>query len=62
MTPIKSIGLGALVPALSRRFCAIDRVDPASGVRPMLPYVLKPLAGTLVVAAVPWLSIGVLAR
>jgi hypothetical protein len=35
-------------------------VDPAKGVRPMLPYMLALLGGTLLVAAVPWISIGFL--
>jgi TRAP-type C4-dicarboxylate transport system permease large subunit len=39
---------------------AIGRVDPNLGMRPILGYMLAMLVGLLVVAAVPWISIGFL--
>ena len=36
------------------------RVDPAKGLRPILPYLLALFVGTLLIAAIPWLSIGFL--
>ena len=38
----------------------IGRVEPADGMRPILGYMLALVIGTIVVAAVPWISIGFL--
>jgi TRAP-type C4-dicarboxylate transport system permease large subunit len=40
--------------------CAIGRVEPAEGMRPIWGYMVALIIGTIVVAAVPWLSIGFL--
>jgi hypothetical protein len=40
--------------------CAIARVNPDRGIRPMMRYMTALLVGTIVVAAVPWLSTGFL--
>jgi hypothetical protein len=37
-------------------------VDPSEGLRPILPYILALIVGTIVVAAVPWISIGFLSN
>jgi tripartite ATP-independent transporter DctM subunit len=63
MVVILSMGIGLFSPPFGVGYyaaCAIGRVDPAKGVRPMLPYMLALLGGTLLVAAVPWISIGFL--
>ena len=40
--------------------CAIGRVEPVAGMRPILGYMLALVIGTIIVAAVPWISIGFL--
>ena len=39
---------------------AIGRIDPNLGIRPIMAYLLAMLIGLVVVAAVPWVSIGFL--
>ncbi|MDR2334077.1 MAG: TRAP transporter large permease subunit [Burkholderiaceae bacterium] len=63
MVVILSMGLGLFAPPLGVGYysaCAIGRVNPDKGIRPMLGYMLALLIGTALVAAVPWLSIGFL--
>ena len=63
MVAVLSMGLGLFTPPLGVGYyaaCAIGRVDPDEGVRPILGYMLALLAGVVVVAAVPWLSTGFL--
>jgi tripartite ATP-independent transporter DctM subunit len=63
MVATLAMGLGLFAPPLGVGYyaaCAIARVDPDRGIRPMLRYMLALLAGTVVVAAVPWLSVGFL--
>jgi hypothetical protein len=60
---VLSMGLGLFAPPLGVGYyaaCAIGRVHPDEGIRPMLGYALALLVGTIVVAALPWLSIGFL--
>jgi TRAP-type C4-dicarboxylate transport system permease large subunit len=40
--------------------CAIGRVEPVAGMRPIFGYLLALVIGTMIVAAVPWISIGFL--
>jgi hypothetical protein len=40
--------------------CAIGRVDPAAGMRPIRGYMLALVIDTVIVAAVPWISVGFL--
>jgi TRAP-type C4-dicarboxylate transport system permease large subunit len=40
--------------------CAIGRVEPVAGMRPIWGYMLALVIGTIIVAAVPWISIGFL--
>jgi TRAP-type C4-dicarboxylate transport system permease large subunit len=40
--------------------CAIGRVDPAQGIGPIWGYMLALLVGLVIVAAIPWISIGFL--
>jgi len=63
MVVIVSMGLGLFAPPLGVGYyaaCAIGRVSPDAGLRPIIGYMVALLIGTIVVAAVPWLSIGFL--
>jgi tripartite ATP-independent transporter DctM subunit len=63
MVATLAMGLGLFAPPLGVGYyaaCAIARVNPDRGIRPMMRYMLALLIGTIVVAAVPWLSIGFL--
>jgi TRAP-type C4-dicarboxylate transport system permease large subunit len=57
------MGVGLFAPPFGVGYyaaCAIGRVDPAAGIKPIGAYILALLAGLVVVAAVPWISIGFL--
>jgi tripartite ATP-independent transporter DctM subunit len=63
MVVILAMGIGLFAPPFGVGYyaaCAIGRVDPNEGMRPIWPYLLALLIGLLVVAAVPWISIGFL--
>ena len=63
MVVILAMGIGLFAPPFGVGYyaaCAIGRVDPAEGVRPIWPYLAALLVGLVVVAAVPWISIGFL--
>ena len=63
MVVVLSMGLGLFAPPLGVGYyaaCAIGRVNPDEGIRPIAGYLLALLAGTVVVAALPWLSTGFL--
>ncbi len=63
MVVILAMGIGLFAPPFGVGYyaaCAIGRVDPAEGVKPIWPYLLALLVGLIVVAAVPWISIGFL--
>jgi tripartite ATP-independent transporter DctM subunit len=63
MVATLAMGLGLFAPPLGVGYyaaCAIARVNPDRGIRPMMRYMLALLIGTIVIAAVPWLSIGFL--
>ncbi|MEO7057574.1 MAG: TRAP transporter large permease subunit [Caldimonas sp.] len=63
MVVVLSMGLGLFSPPLGVGYyaaCAIARVDPDKGIRPLVGYMLALLAGVVVVAAIPWLSTGFL--
>jgi tripartite ATP-independent transporter DctM subunit len=63
MIIILAMGIGLFAPPFGVGYyaaCAIGRVDPAQGVRPIWGYMLALLLGLIVVAAVPWISIGFL--
>ena len=63
MVATLSMGLGLFAPPLGVGYyaaCAIARVNPDRGIRPMMRYMLALLVGTIIIAAVPWLSIGFL--
>jgi tripartite ATP-independent transporter DctM subunit len=63
MVVVLAMGLGLFAPPLGVGYyaaCAIGRVHPDKGIRPIVAYMMALLVGTIVVAAVPWLSIGFL--
>jgi TRAP-type C4-dicarboxylate transport system permease large subunit len=63
MVATLAMGLGLFAPPLGVGYyaaCAIARVNPDRGIRPMLRYMTALLVGTIIVAAVPWLSTGFL--
>jgi tripartite ATP-independent transporter DctM subunit len=58
-----AMGIGLFAPPFGVGYyaaCAIGRVDPADGIRPIWGYMLALIVGTTVVAAVPWISTGFL--
>jgi tripartite ATP-independent transporter DctM subunit len=63
MVVILSMGIGLFAPPFGVGYyaaCAISRIHPDEGIRPMLGYILALLIGTIIIAAVPWISIGLL--
>ena len=63
MVVILAMGIGLFAPPFGVGYyaaCAIGRVDPAAGMRPIWAYMLALVVGTVIVAAVPWISVGFL--
>ncbi len=63
MVVILAMGIGLFAPPFGVGYyaaCAIARVDPAEGLRSIWGYMLALVIGTVIVAAVPWISIGFL--
>ena len=63
MVVILSMGIGLFAPPLGVGYyaaCAIGKVNPDEGVKPIMGYLFALLIGILVIAFVPWLSIGFL--
>jgi tripartite ATP-independent transporter DctM subunit len=63
MVVILAMGVGLFAPPFGVGYyaaCAIGRVDPSEGIKPIGSYILALLAGLVVVAAVPWISTGFL--
>jgi tripartite ATP-independent transporter DctM subunit len=63
MVVILAMGIGLFAPPFGVGFftaCAIGNVDPDEAVSSVWPYLAALLVGTIIVAAVPWLSIGFL--
>jgi tripartite ATP-independent transporter DctM subunit len=63
MVVILAMGIGLFAPPFGVGYyaaCAISRIHPDKGIQPMLGYMLALLIGTIVIAAVPWFSIGLL--
>lgn len=59
MVVVLSMGLGLFAPPMGVGYytaCAIGRVHPDKGIRPMVGYMVALLIGTIVVTAVPWIS------
>ena len=63
MVVILSMGLGLFAPPLGVGYyaaCAIGRVNPDEGIGPIVGYMVALFIGTVIVAFVPWISIGFL--
>jgi len=63
MIIILAMGIGLFAPPFGVGYyaaCAIGRVDPAEGIRPIWGYLLALLVGLIIVAIFPWISIGFL--
>jgi len=63
MVVILAMGIGLFAPPFGVGYyaaCAISRIHPDEGMRPIVGYILALILGLLVVAAVPWISIGFL--
>ena len=63
MVVILAMGIGLFAPPFGVGYyaaCAIGRVDPAEGIRPIWGYLLALMVGLIVVAIFPWISIGFL--
>ncbi|MBK9081376.1 MAG: TRAP transporter large permease subunit [Rhizobiales bacterium] len=63
MVVILAMGLGLFAPPFGVGYyaaCAIGKVHPDEGMRPIWAYMLALLIGLIAVAAIPWFSIGFL--
>jgi tripartite ATP-independent transporter DctM subunit len=63
MIIILAMGIGLFAPPFGVGYyaaCAIGRVDPAEGIRPIWGYLLALMIGLIIVAIFPWISIGFL--
>jgi len=64
MVVVLAMGIGLFAPPFGVGYyaaCAIGRVDPREGMRPILGYVMALLLGLAVVTAFPWISTGFIA-
>ena len=65
MIVILAMGIGLFAPPFGVGYyaaCAIGRVNPNEGMRPIVGYMLALVVGLILVAAVPWISIGFLKK
>ena len=63
MVVVLSMGLGLFAPPVGVGYyaaCAIGNVNPDVGIKPILAYLLALFIGIVIVACVPWISIGFL--
>ena len=63
MVVILAMGIGLFAPPFGVGYyaaCAIGRVNPDDGMRHIWRYLAALLVGLIIVAAVPWISIGFL--
>ena len=60
---VLAMGIGLFAPPFGVGYyaaCVVSRIHPDEGLKPILPYLPALLLGTVVIAAVPWISIGLL--
>ncbi|SEB16221.1 TRAP transporter, DctM subunit [Variovorax sp. YR216] len=65
MVVVLSMGLGLFAPPFGVGYyaaCAIGKVDPVEGMRPIWGYLVALVVGLVLVAAVPWFSTGFLSK
>ena len=63
MVVVLAMGVGLFAPPFGVGYyaaCAISRINPDEGIKPIVGYMLALIAGLIVVAAIPWISIGFL--
>jgi tripartite ATP-independent transporter DctM subunit len=63
MVVVLAMGIGLFAPPFGVGYyaaCAIGRVKPDEGMNPIVGYLLALVLGLIIVAAVPWISIGFL--
>lgn len=63
MVVILSMGVGLFAPPFGVGYysaCAVSRINPDEGMKPIVGYIAALIVGLIVVAAVPWISIGLL--
>jgi tripartite ATP-independent transporter DctM subunit len=63
MIVVLAMGIGLFAPPFGVGYyaaCAISRTKPSEGARHIWRYLISLIVGTLVIAAVPWISIGFL--
>jgi tripartite ATP-independent transporter DctM subunit len=63
MVVILAMGVGLFAPPFGVGYyaaCAVGRASPDEGMKPIVGYLLALVVGLIVVAAVPWISIGFL--
>ncbi|WP_459909931.1 TRAP transporter large permease [Caballeronia sp. HLA56] len=61
MVVILSMGLGLFSPPFGVGYygaCAVSKINPDEGIRPIAGYMLALFAGILIIASVPWFSTG----
>jgi tripartite ATP-independent transporter DctM subunit len=65
MVVVLAMGIGLFAPPFGVGYyaaCAISRIRPDEGMAPIVGYVIALVVGLVVVAAVPWISIGFLSE
>jgi tripartite ATP-independent transporter DctM subunit len=63
MVVILAMGIGLFAPPFGVGYyaaCAISRIHPDEGMKPIVGYMIALLIGTIIIAAIPWISIGFL--
>jgi tripartite ATP-independent transporter DctM subunit len=63
MVVILAMGIGLFAPPFGVGYyaaCAISKIHPDEGIRPIIGYIAAMVVGLIIVAAVPWISIGFL--
>ena len=65
MIVILAMGIGLFAPPFGVGYyaaCAVGRVNPDEGIKPIIGYMIALVVGLIIVAAVPWISIGFLEK
>ena len=63
MVVILAMGIGLFAPPFGVGYyaaCAISRIHPNEGMKPIVGYMVALFVGVVVVAAIPWISTGFL--
>jgi tripartite ATP-independent transporter DctM subunit len=63
MVVVLSMGVGLFAPPFGVGYyaaCAISRINPDEGIKPIIGYMVALIIGVIIVAAIPWISIGFL--